>query len=252
MGLESNNVDDLIAELSMMSTLKHENIVGYDNSYLWDEAVWVVMEFMGGGSLTDIIEFVKLTERDIAYFLRESLKAICYIHSLHRIHRDIKSDNILLNMEGGVKLADFGYTVQLTDKRQKRNTSIGTPYWEAPEVITGDLYDATVDVWSCGIMALEMSFGEPPYMDHPPLIALRLILIDGIPPLDPDTWSNEFIDFTNSCLQIRPEKRFTSFQLLEHPFLKNCCDTSDVKKIIRKAKSEKKKELSNLSSLLGD
>lgn len=92
-----------------------------------------------------------------------------YIHSLHRIHRDIKSDNILLNLNGDIKLADFGYTVQLTEKKKNRNTTIGTPYWEAPEVITGENYDTKVDIWSLGIMAMEMAEGEPPYMDLPPL-----------------------------------------------------------------------------------
>lgn len=100
---------------------------------------------------------------------------------MHRIHRDIKSDNILLDLKGNIKLADFGYTVQLTQKRPLRDTTIGTPYWEAPEVITGDPYDKKVDVWSLGIMALEMAEGEPPYMDLPPIVVctkfLRISLV---------------------------------------------------------------------------
>jgi len=251
MNLANNYDEDLIVEISMMKTLQFEHIVQFKNAYKWEDCIWVVMEYMGGGTLTDIIEFIKLNEPQIAYFLRESLKAINYIHSLFRIHRDIKSDNILLDMEGNVKLADFGYTVQLTENRQKRTTSIGTPYWEAPEVITGDQYDYNVDIWSCGIMCLEMAYGEPPYMDQPPLTALRLILIDGIPSID-SSWSFEFRDFVDSCLNILPEKRSNCTELLNHLFIKKACEKSQIKKVIRKAKGEKRKEKESLGNLLDD
>jgi len=249
MSLENNFEEDLIAEIHTMKSLKHENIVQLKDAYGWDDSIWLVMEYMEGGCLTDIIEFIKLKETHIAYFLKESLKAITYIHNLHRIHRDIKSDNILLDMEGNVKLADFGYTVQLTESRKKRQTSIGTPYWEAPEVITGDQYDNKVDVWSCGIMSLEMVNGEPPYMDFPPIMALRLILIDGIPTLEGD-WSDDFKSFLNSCLQIKARNRSSSFDLINHIFLSKACDKEQVKKVIRKAKAEKKKEKDLLGLLL--
>eukprot|EP01126_Amoeba_proteus_P063062 TRINITY_DN864_c0_g1_i10.p1 TRINITY_DN864_c0_g1~~TRINITY_DN864_c0_g1_i10.p1 ORF type:complete len:188 (-),score=42.97 TRINITY_DN864_c0_g1_i10:776-1339(-) len=172
MKLGENYEEDLITEITMMKTLSHPNIVKYIDSYIVEKKLWVVMEFMGGGSLTDILELfphLQMSESEIAQIMLESLKALEYIHRMHRIHRDIKSDNILLDTTGSVKLADFGYTVQLTEAKNKRSTTIGTPYWEAPEVITGDPYDSKVDIWSLGIMAIEMAEGEPPYMDLPPL-----------------------------------------------------------------------------------
>jgi len=239
MDLEENYEEDLIGEIAMMRTFKHPNIVKYLNSYKHGDHLWVVMEYMEGGSLTEILDqyqYVRLTEEQIALILLESLQAIDYIHNMHRIHRDIKSDNILLDLKGNVKLADFGYTVQLTQKRPLRDTTIGTPYWEAPEVITGDPYDKKVDVWSLGIMALEMAEGEPPYMDLPPIVALRMIVVDGIPPLSDTKWSAELRDFVASCLWISVEKRASAHELLQHPFLKKAAPKSSMRKVILKAK----------------
>jgi len=250
MDLNENYDEDLITEIEMMRSFQHPNIVGYIDSYKWKNDIWVVMEYMGGGSLTEILEqykYVQLTEPEIAFICFETLKALEYIHSLHRIHRDIKSDNILLSTNGDVKLADFGYTVQLTEKKQNRNTTIGTPYWEAPEVITGDNYDTKVDVWSLGIMAMEMAEGEPPYMDLPPLAALRLIVVDGIPPLYDSKWSPEFRDFVNSCLKIKVAERPTSSQLLRHPFISKACGKEEIKKVIKKVRIAKQKEEEALS-----
>jgi len=196
------------------------------------------MEFMGGGTLTDILDLfpgIEMNEREIAFIMLESVKAVEFIHSMHRIHRDIKSDNILLDTGGSVKLADFGYTVQLTEARDKRGTTIGTPYWEAPEVITGDPYDSKVDIWSLGIMAREMLEGEPPYMDLPPHTALRLIVVDGIPPLARKV-SPELEEFLNTCLEIEVVARASSQELLRHPFMLKAGTKDDIKKLIRKTK----------------
>jgi len=254
MDLTENYEEDLITEVDMMDTLKHPNIVRYISSFKVENELWVVMEFMGGGSLTDILELHKhleIKEEYIARVMLESLKALEYIHSLHRIHRDIKSDNILLDTNGAVKLADFGYTVQLTEAKNKRNTTIGTPYWEAPEVITGDLYDAKVDVWSLGVMALEMAEGEPPYMDLPPLTALRLIVVDGIPPLG-DKFSKHLRDFVGCCLEIKTVLRATTQELLRHPFLLQACPPEGIKKLLREAKEVKKQQEEAMANILGD
>jgi len=254
MNLKENYEEDLITEVDMMNTLRHPNIVRYISSYRVGDFLWVVMEFMGGGSLTDILElhkFLDIREDCIARIMLESLKAIEYIHSLHRIHRDIKSDNILLDTNGTVKLADFGYTVQLTESKRKRNTTIGTPYWEAPEVITGDLYDSKVDIWSLGIMALEIAEGEPPYMDLPPLTALRLIVVDGIPALS-DKFSKQLRDFVGCCLEIKSVDRATSQELLRHPFLSKVCPLEDIKKLIKQAKDLKKQQEDALANFLSE
>jgi len=254
MNLEENYEDDLITEINMMATLAHPNIVKYIGAYKVNaNQLWVIMEFMGGGNLTEILDLhkhIKVTEGHIAFVMLESLKAMEYIHSLHRIHRDIKSDNILLDGNGAVKLADFGYTVQLTEAKNKRSTTIGTPYWEAPEVITGDLYDSKVDIWSLGVMALEMAEGEPPYLDLPPVTALRLIVIDGIPPLPPSC-SAQFSDFVNCCLEIKTSLRSTSQELLRHPFLLKACNNDEMKRLLRSAKNAKKAQEEAEGDVLG-
>jgi len=252
MDINDNYEDDLVTEIEMMRTSDHPNIVRFMEAYMWEDDIWVIMEYMGAGSLTEILEqykYVKMTEAQIALVSFETLKALDFLHTSYRIHRDIKSDNILLNIEGDIKLADFGYTVQLTTEKAKRNTTIGTPYWEAPEVITGDQYDTKVDIWSTGIMAMEMAEGEPPYMDLPPLAALRMIVIDGIPPLTGDKWSPEFRSFVKQCLTIDFKARPSAAELLRHPFISKTCQRSDIKKLIRKVKELQRK---NETSFLGN
>jgi len=254
MNIEDNYEEDLISEIGMMKTLQHVNIVRYLASYLVGSGqIWIVMEFMDGGSLTEILDQYKhmqLTEPQIALILRETVSAIFFLHDLHRLHRDIKSDNILLDLTGNIKLADFGYTVQLTEERPIRDTTIGTPYWEAPEVITGDSYGQKVDIWSIGVMAIEMVDGEPAYLDLPPLTALRLIIIDGIPPLrNPEKWSSEFKDYIDRCLQINSQKRATSAELMRHPFHSKAADKSELRGVIMTAKKFKYEDQKAMEAL---
>jgi len=241
MEISNDNVKLLVTEIGIMKTSKHPNIVDYVDSYIVeDREMWVVMEYMGGGCLTDVLEAfdsVHMTEAQIAYVSRETLKALAYIHSLHRIHRDIKSDNILLSLDGYIKLADFGYAAQLTEKQSKRNTVVGTPYWMAPELIRGHDYGTKVDIWSLGIMMIEMAEGEPPYMEYPPLRALFLITTKGIPPLkDTAKWSRDFHDFFAKTLDTNVQSRPEANDLLKHPFLLRACEADGFKPIIQAAR----------------
>jgi len=233
----------LITEIAIMKSSSHPNIVEYMDAYLMGDQLWVVMEFMGGGCLTEVLEqfeHVKLAEAQIAFICREVLLGLAYIHSLHRIHRDIKSDNILLGSDGLVKLADFGYAAQLTQQKQKRHTIVGTPYWMAPELIRGQSYDTKVDIWSLGIMVMEMAEGEPPYMEFPPLRALFLITTKGIPGLkEPEKWSKEFQEFVTICLEKEPENRVDALTLLKHSFLKKSSNAKALVPSIKDAKLHK-------------
>jgi len=242
MEINNENVKLLVTEIGIMRTSKHPNIVEYYDSYIVNEReIWVVMEFMGGGCLTDVLECfdtVKLTEPQIAYVARETLRSLSYIHSLHCIHRDIKSDNLLLGLDGALKLADFGYAAQLNKKQSKRNTVVGTPYWMAPELIRGHDYGIKVDIWSLGIMGIEMAEGEPPYMEYPPLRALFLITTKGIPPLkEQSKWSRDLHDFMNRCLDTNVQTRPDANELLKHPFLLRACEASGFKPVIAAAKN---------------
>lgn len=241
MEINNENIKLLVTEIGIMKSSKHPNIVEYLDSYVVeDREMWVVMEFMGGGCLTDVLESfdtIQMTEPQIAYVARETLRALAYVHELHRIHRDIKSDNILLASDGAVKLADFGYAAQLTNKQKVRNTVVGTPYWMAPELIRGHDYGTKVDIWSLGIMLIEMAEGEPPYMEYPPLRALFLITTKGIPPLkDQNKWSKEFQDFFQKCLDVNVQTRPEAAELLRHPFMTKACAPEVFKPVIQLAR----------------
>ncbi|KAI1318399.1 Protein kinase [Mortierella claussenii] len=212
----------LVNEILVMKESTNPNIVNYLDSFLIkSQELWVVMEYMEGGALTDVIENNKLTESQIAFICREACKGLQHLHSQNIIHRDIKSDNVLMDPNGIVKITDFGFCAKLTDQKNKRATLAGTPYWMAPEVVKQKDYGAKVDVWSLGIMAIEMIEQEPPYMDEEPLKALYLIATNGTPRLkEPETLSAELKNFLAVCLCVDVRSRASSKELLEHEYLK--------------------------------
>ncbi|RWA13968.1 hypothetical protein EKO27_g1113 [Xylaria grammica] len=246
MNLEQQPKKDLIInEILVMKESIHPNIVNFIDSYLCGGELWVIMEYMEGGSLTDVVTFNIMTEGQIASVCRETLKGLQHLHSKGVIHRDIKSDNILLSLEGSIKLTDFGFCAQINEAHNKRTTMVGTPYWMAPEVVTRKEYGRKVDIWSLGIMAIEMIEGEPPYLTESPLRALWLIATNGTPQIKEEhTLSAVFRDFLYFALKVDPEKRASAHDLLRHEFMKLCVDLGSLSPLVRAAREARQQEKS--------
>lgn len=211
----------LLNEMGLQALSRHKNIVQYNDAYVSASEVCIVMELVDGGCLTDIImDMEPWPEPMIAYVCKESLEALDFLHKDRRMHRDIKSDNILVSKTGEIKIADFGFAVNLTSEQDKRKSVVGTPYWMAPELIRGQEYDEKVDVWSMGITAMEMAELEPPYLDEPPLRALLMITTNGTPKFkSPQTWSAEFKDYVSKSCDVEMATRPSCATLLRHPFM---------------------------------
>ncbi|KAG5357879.1 Serine/threonine-protein kinase CLA4 [Yarrowia sp. B02] len=215
----------IVNEIIVMKESQHANIVNFLDSYLrGTNDLWVVMEYMEGGALTDIIDNNSLSEEQIATISGETCKGLQHLHHQNIIHRDIKSDNVLLDYQGHVKITDFGFCAKLTDQKNKRATMVGTPYWMAPEVVKQKEYGAKVDVWSLGIMAIEMIESEPPYLNEEPLKALYLIATNGTPKLKhPERLSKDIKAFLSVCLCVDVNYRASTDELVNHEFLKKGC-----------------------------
>eukprot|EP01126_Amoeba_proteus_P010602 TRINITY_DN1414_c0_g1_i27.p1 TRINITY_DN1414_c0_g1~~TRINITY_DN1414_c0_g1_i27.p1 ORF type:complete len:451 (+),score=83.27 TRINITY_DN1414_c0_g1_i27:340-1692(+) len=221
MGVKPQQVPTLVNEISIMKELSHSCIVSFFDAFRRDALkIWVVMELVDGAPLNNILQkypTIKLDERHISTICVSLTSALEHIHSMCKLHRDVKSDNVLINSLGHVKLADFGFSCTLETPESKRSSVVGTPYWMAPEIIIGDEYSYGVDIWSLGILLMEMAEGDPPYMTENPMRALFLISTQGIPPLK-DKWSEEFNHFLSSCLTTDQQSRAGAKQLLSFPF----------------------------------
>ncbi|WJX62787.1 Serine/threonine-protein kinase sik1, variant 2 [Trifolium repens] len=213
--------EEIRGEIEMLQQCNHPNVVRYLGSYQGEEYLWIVMEYCGGGSVADLMNVADeaLDEGQIAYICREALKGLDYLHSIFKVHRDIKGGNILLTEQGDVKLGDFGVAAQLTRTMSKRNTFIGTPHWMAPEVIQESRYDGKVDVWALGVSAIEMAEGVPPRSSVHPMRVLFMISIEPAPMLeDKEKWSLYFHDFVAKCLTKEPRLRPAASEMLKHKF----------------------------------
>lgn len=228
----------IVNEIIVMKESSHPNIVNFLDSFLQqgNNELWVVMEFMEGGALTDVIDNnASISEAQISTICNETCKGLAHLHSQNIIHRDIKSDNVLLDARGNVKITDFGFCAKLTDQKSKRATMVGTPYWMAPEVVKQKEYGSKVDMWSLGIMAIEMIESEPPYLNEEPLKALFLIATNGTPTLkNPDKLSRELKVFLSQCLTVAVENRATAREILASDFLqKGGCSLAGLVDLLR-------------------
>ncbi|XP_054621405.1 TRAF2 and NCK interacting kinase b isoform X10 [Dunckerocampus dactyliophorus] len=236
MDVTGDEEEEIKAEINMLKKYSHHrNIATYYGAFIkknppgMDDQLWLVMEFCGAGSVTDLIKNTKgnsLKEEWIAYVCREILRGLTHLHQHKVIHRDIKGQNVLLTENAEVKLVDFGVSAQLDRTVGRRNTFIGTPYWMAPEVIACDenpdaTYDFKSDLWSLGITAIEMAEGAPPLCDMHPMRALFLIPRNPAPRLKSKKWSKKFQSFIESCLVKSHSQRPSTEQLLKHPFIRD-------------------------------
>ncbi|XP_053734715.1 misshapen-like kinase 1 isoform X2 [Synchiropus splendidus] len=253
--------EEIKLEINMLKSYSHHrNIATYYGAFVKkspagrDHQLWLVMEYCGAGSVTDLVKKTKgncLKEDWISYICREVLRGLSHLHSHHVIHRDIKGQNVLLTENAEVKLVDFGVSAQLDKTVGRRNTFIGTPYWMAPEVIACDenteaTYDYRSDLWSLGITALEMAEGAPPLCDMHPMRALFLIPRNPPPKLKSKKWSKRFLSFVDSCLVKNHLHRPTTDALLRHAFIRDLANERHVRIMLKdhldRTKKKREKE----------
>ena len=268
-------IAEVSAELSVLSSLSHANLIGHHGAYLADasstalpgtsSALWLVMDLAQGGSLGGYLDLLSgvgkprcLPEPAIACVLAQIFDALAYLHAHSVLHRDVKADNILLASDGRIKLGDFGIAAQISADAPVRSTFAGTPYWMAPELIGEGPYAEGVDVWAAGITAIELAQGKPPLSQHHPMHALFLIPDADPPCLDhPDQWSPEFADFLASALVKDPALRPSAQELRSHPFIANAPSPSSslvplMEQAVALREASRKSAVSALKSILSD
>ncbi|XP_055371933.1 serine/threonine-protein kinase 10-like [Condylostylus longicornis] len=243
---DEENLSDHMVEIDILSEIKHANIVELYEAFSIDDKLWILIEYCDGGALDSImVELEKpLIESQIAYVCKYMCEGLSFLHKNKVIHRDLKAGNVLLTMEGGVKLADFGVSAKNKHTLQKHDTFIGTPYWMAPELVLCETfrdnpYDFKVDIWSLGITLIELAQMEPPNSEMSPMRVLLKIQKSDPPKLDhPSKYTKEFNDFLAQALIKEPQKRPTSDILLNHPFISGYLNPKPVKDLLLEYKAE--------------
>lgn len=222
--VDENTKEEIQHEIELMIEVDSDYTVHYYGSVIFEGSLMILMEYCDRGSLRDLLDLREqvLSEDQISIILHDVLKGLGLIHKLHRIvHRDIKAANILITTDAEIKIADFGVSRQFDGDAAQTMTITGTPYWMAPEVINGTSYSFPADIWSLGIMAVELAEGAPPYVEYPPTRAMIQIALHGFPGYRfPQLHSPEFTDFVSKCVIVDQYERWTTDQLLEHPFIK--------------------------------
>ncbi|XP_027697769.1 serine/threonine-protein kinase 10 isoform X2 [Vombatus ursinus] len=244
-------LEDYIVEIEILATCDHPYIVKLLGAFYHDGKLWIMIEFCPGGAVDAImLELDRgLTEPQIQVICRQMLEALAYLHSKKIIHRDLKAGNVLMTLEGDIKLADFGVSAKNLKTLQKRDSFIGTPYWMAPEVVMCETmkdtpYDYKADIWSLGITLIEMAQIEPPHHELNPMrVLLKIAKSDPPTLLTPSKWSLEFRDFLKTALDKNPETRPTAAQLLEHPFVSKITNNKALRELVAEAKAEVMEEI---------
>ncbi|XP_016009947.2 STE20-like serine/threonine-protein kinase isoform X2 [Rousettus aegyptiacus] len=239
-------LEDYMVEIDILASCDHPNIVKLLDAFYYENNLWILIEFCAGGAVDAVMLELErpLTESQIQVVCRQTLEALNYLHDNKIIHRDLKAGNILFTLDGDIKLADFGVSAKNTRTIQRRDSFIGTPYWMAPEVVMCETskdrpYDYKADVWSLGITLIEMAEIEPPHHELNPMRVLLKIAKSEPPTLaQPSRWSSNFKDFLKKCLEKNVDSRWTTSQLLQHPFV-----TVDSNKPIRELIAEAKAEV---------
>ncbi|TDH05090.1 hypothetical protein EPR50_G00139880 [Perca flavescens] len=244
-------LEDYIVEIDILAKCDHRYIVKLLDAFYHDNKLWIMIEFCPGGAVdATMLELDRgLTEPQIKVVCRQMLEALSYLHSMKIIHRDLKAGNILLMLDGDIKLADFGVSAKNTKTLQRRDSFIGTPYWMAPEVVMCETmkdapYDYKADVWSLGITLIELAQIEPPHHELNPMRVLLKIAKSEPPTLEqPHKWSQEFKDFLKKALDKNPETRPTVSQLIEHPFVRSVTSNRPLRELVAEAKAEVMEEI---------
>ncbi|XP_075379764.1 STE20-like serine/threonine-protein kinase isoform X1 [Mycteria americana] len=239
-------LEDYVVEIEILACCDHPNITKLLDALYWDGRLWILVEFCPGGAVdAAILELEKgLTEEQIRAACKQLLLALQYLHGCKIIHRDVKAGNVLLTLDGDVKLADFGVSAKNSSTVQRRVSFIGTPYWMAPEVVQCETskespYGYKADIWSLGITLIEMAEMEPPYHELNPLRVLLKIAKSQPPTLrHPKRWSEDFKDFLRKSLEKSPEARWSASQLLQHPFVAGISDKRPLRELVAEARAD--------------